>query len=231
MYHKSWSPEAKEEFEKCIVAHGGWDAWSQFDEFTFDVKKFCGFLLVVKGQNRSFFSPKKVRVNPKTKTLAFDYSTHVDTYADGLLTLTQENKVIQDGLKLFTKGVFEQWTPAHMLYFFGYALVNYVSYPFILPEFELIRFKSKNGKSVFDIRFSEDFRTHSREQRFYFNERHLLARHDYHAELAGPFVFGAHETHDYKLHQGIMISQTRKVKPRVLNWGFRPYGIYAELVF
>jgi len=230
MYHQTWSAEAKAEFEKIISAHGGWQAWAQFGDFSFAVKKFCGFLLFVKGQNRSFFSPKFVTVNPKTKSLIFDYGTHRDTYVDGRLLLSN-GQVIEDGISLFTKKVFEQWTPAHMLYFFGYALVNYAGYPFILPEHELLNFQVKDGQSYFDIKFAEGFRTHSRIQRFYFDKRHLLVRHDYRAELAGPFVFGAHETHDYKNFQGLQLAQTRKVKPRVWKWGLRPYGIYAELLF
>ncbi|MCC2678351.1 MAG: hypothetical protein K0R29_927 [Pseudobdellovibrio sp.] len=230
MYHQSWSPEAKTEFEKIISAHGGWQAWSQFSDFSFTIKQFSGFLLLVKGQHRSFNSPQNATINPKTKTLIFDYGTHQDTYADGKLILAS-GKTVEDGKTLFTKGVFEQWTPAHMLYFFGYALVNYAGYPFILPEHELLNFQLNENKSYFEIRFPEGFRTHSRVQRFYFDKRHLLVRHDYRAELAGPFVFGAHETHDYKEYKGLQMAQTRKVKPRLWKWGFRPYGIYAELIF
>lgn len=230
MYHQSWAPEAKTRFEKIISAHGGWQAWENFGDFQFKLKTFSGFLLFVKGQNRSFFTPWSVTVNPKTKTLVFDYSTHQDTYSDGRLTMA-DGRVIEDGESLFSKAVFEQWTPAHVLYFFGYALVNYAGYPFILTGHELVDFKITDSKSSFDIKFPAGFRTHSRIQRFYFDERNLLVRHDYRAELAGPFVFGAHETHDYKFYNGLQMAQTRKVKPRVLNWGFRPYGIYAELVF
>ncbi len=230
MYHSSWPKDAKEEFEKIISAHGGWTAWESLGDFSFDVKKFCGFLLFVKGQNRSFYSPKKITINPKTKKMVFDYGSHRDTYADGKLLLGS-GQVVADGQALFSKKVFEQWTPAHSLYFFGYALVNYAGYPFILPQYELQDYQIKKNQSYFDIKFPEELRTHSRFQRFYFDERHLLARHDYRARLAGPFVFGAHETQDYKNYNGILMAQTRKVKPRFWKWGLRPCGIYAELVF
>lgn len=231
MYHSSWSEEAISEFEKCITAHGGWSAWQKFDQFHFDFKKFSGVLLAVKGLNRSFVCPKRASVNPKTKSLIFDYDSHKDFYNDGALVYSKSNVIVKDGKELFSGTTFEQWSPAHSLYFFGYAVVNYTGYPFILPEHELLHFAKQNGHLLFDIKFPDNFRTHCRVQRFYFDRRNLLVRHDYRAPLAGPLVYGAHETWDYKEYKGLQIPQTRKVKPRFSRWGLRPYGIYAELTF
>lgn len=231
MYHSSWSAEAKVEFEKCILAHGGWDAWNNFNNFTFSFKKFNGVLLFVKGLGRNFHTPDQITIIPKSKTAIFDYGYYSDQYKDGLLYIHDKDLTIIEGRQIFKQSTFEQWTPEHALYFFGSALVNYISYPFILPQFELLSFKVNNYIRTFEIKFPESYRTHSIKQKFFFGEDDLLQKHTYRSRLAGPFVFGDHSTEDYKNFKGLMIAQTRKVRPRLGPCSLPAYGIYAELDF
>lgn len=231
MYHPSWNASARESFEKCIFAHGGWKAWEELDQFKFRFKEFSGPLLFTKGHNRTFFTPKDVSVFPKTRCVIFDYGTHQDRFENGRLFLPILKLEIANGRTLFQKKFFETWCPQHSLYFFGYAVVNYLSYPFILPQFELKAFEDRNSISVFEIAFPEKFDTHSPFQTFYFGSDHLLARHDYKAELVGSCIYGVHYTRAYKRYKNLMVATVREVKPKLGPIPLPGNAIYAELEF
>jgi len=230
-YHASWPVSALESFEKAIAAHGGWAAWGKFETITMKLKKFEGFLPSVKGLTKTFQAPKEITVNPKIRFVEFDYGVHKDTFLDGKLTLSREEKVISDGRTIFKKATFEKWTPEHSLYFFGYAWANYIGYPFILPQFELMGWKIKGLTTRFKIKFPDGFHTHSRIQKFYFNRSHMLSKHDYHADYAGSIFYAAHCTEGYEEKNGLKFSGIRKVRPRIGTIALPFYGVYAELGF
>lgn len=229
MYNSTWNLEAKSQLEKCIVAHGGWTAWEKMTEVSIKLSKFYGFLLFIKGLHRRFFTPTQIRVGTKSLDVQFIYDGHTDFYKNGQLMSGLSKQVYPEGTDLFSRNFFEQWSPLHALYFFGSALVNYVSYPFILPKFDLIDFKLSEKGSVFKIRFPKACRTHSEVQTFYFNSQNLLFRHDYTARLIGPFIKGAHFTEDYERYKGVMIAKTRRVFPRVGPFYIKVPAIYANL--
>ncbi len=228
-YHPSWSNEAKTHFEEIIHAHGGLSAWNKLDFFKFKLKKFSGALVYAKGLNRTFYAPKEVIVFPKERKTQFIYDSHADTFENGKITYSVQKNTIANGRDLFKKSTFEQWYPEHAAYFFGYAWVNYLSYPFILPQFELLNYRIKKGKSQFEIRFPNNFHTHCQVQMFFFNSENLLQKHNYHAECTGPFVFGAHTAERYLKFKEIQVAQIRKVRPRIGPISIPVYGIYGEI--
>lgn len=228
-YHASWPSPAIERFEKHIAAHGGWDAWDRFDRVTLDLVEFRGLLPFVKGLGRTFVKPNTITIDPKKRVTEFGYGSYSDVFIDGKLIYSLEKIEIADGRSIFKKTTFERWTPAHALYFFGYAWANYIGYPFILTPFELLEWKTGAGGSVFKIRFPESFHTHCPVQTFYFAEYGKLARHDYHAPFAGPFVYGAHKSEGYEATDGVQIGLIRKVHERIGTVALPGYGIYARL--
>jgi hypothetical protein len=228
-YHASWSPQAIEIFEKTITAHGGWSAWDQVSQVKLHLKEFRGLLPWLKGLGKTFFAPIEMTIDPKRRQVEFDYGAHKDRFQNGELIFSPEKKHVLDGRQIFTKSVLEKWWPQHALYFFGYAWANYLSYPFILPQFELIAWTSTSSSSWFKIRFPESFHTHSRVQSFYFDSQNLLARHNYHADYAGSIFYGAHFTEGYQSYDGLQIACIRKVQPRIGNLALPLYGIYARL--
>lgn len=213
-YHSSWPSPAIVAFEKAIVAHGGWQAWSDFDEVTLKLREFRGFLLDLKGFGKTFSPPIDVTINPKNKRVAFNYGAFRDTYRNGALIFSPEQKHVADGRTLFSRSVFEKWQPQHALYFFGYAWANYIGYPFILPEFELMDWKIHKLTSWFKIRFPDGLHAHSRIQKFYFDSNSRLFRNDYRADYAGSIFYGAHFTEDYQSYKGLQISCLRNVRRR-----------------
>jgi hypothetical protein len=224
-YHKSWPEEAIAEFEKGIAAHGGWTAWDKFTAINLKIKEFRGMLVFTKGLGKTFFAPNLLKIDPKKRVVEFEYGTHTDRFENGRLIFSPQKQVIENGRTLFSRGIFEKWHPQHALYFFGYAWSNYIGYPFILPEFELLDWKT----GVFKIRFPNSFHTHSNVQTFYFDSQHLLSRHDYVAEVAGSIFHGAHFTEGYEDHAGIKIACLRKIRAIVMGVVTPLYGIYARM--
>ncbi len=229
MYNSTWNPDSKAQLEKCIVAHGGWTAWEKLTEVSVKFSRFYGFLLFIKGLHRRFFTPNQIQVDTKSLEVHFKYDAHTDYYRNGQLMSGLSKQLYPEGRDLFSRKLFEQWSPLHALYFFGYALVNYMSYPFILAQFDLVDFKLSEKGSTFKIRFPVTWRTHSQLQTFYFNSQNLLFRHDYTARLVGPMVNAAHFTEDYERYKGVMIAKTRKVFPRFGRFFLRLPAIYANL--
>ncbi|MCO5142344.1 MAG: hypothetical protein M9962_04545 [Oligoflexia bacterium] len=229
-FHQSWPPEAREYLSNAIQAHGGWHSWEKVESIHFKLKILRGALVFAKGLGRTFFAPETFRVSPKQRKVEFFYKNSTDIFENGKIIYSPEKKIIEDGRLIFKKTTIEQWYPEHAAYFFGYAWTNYISYPFILLNFELLSFKIYNNRAaIFKIRFPHNFHTHSREQTFYFNQEHMLYRHDYRARLAGPFVFGAHFTQEYVLSNDIQIGFIRKVRPRIGPLVLPTYGIYGEI--
>lgn len=231
MYNSTWNLNAKAHLEKCVVAHGGWTAWEKLTEVSIRFTKFYGFLLFIKGLHRRFFTPNQIQIGTKSLEVQFKYDSSIDCYKNGQLKSGLSKQVYDDGKELFSAGFFEQWSPLHAAYFFGYSLINYISYPFILPKFDLMEFKQSEKGSVFKIQFPKNERTHSEVQTFYFNSQNLLYRHDYSARLAGPLVKGAHFTEGYERYKGVMIAKTRKVFPRIGPFFLKIPAIYAKLDF
>jgi len=168
-YHPSWNPSAVEVFEKMILAHGGWEAWDKRLSVRLKLVHFDGFLVALKGLGKTFHAPKTLIIDPKNRKVIFEFASHADAFENGRLVFSPTHEQVADGRTLFKKHVFETWSPAHALYFFGYAWANYIGYPFILPQFELLNWDSRNTRSRFQIKFPKEFHTHCQVQTFYFD--------------------------------------------------------------
>ena len=173
-YHESWPAEAISVFERAIVAHGGWRKWNEFKAVDLKLKEFRGFLPFIKGLHKTFFPPRLMKIDPKNRHVEFEYETHTDVFDDGHLIFSPQRQIVENGRRLFTGSTFEKWQPQHGLYFFGYAWANYIGYPFILPKFQLLRWKSLGLNAKFTIRFPENFHTHSAMQTFFFDSNQLI---------------------------------------------------------
>jgi len=64
------------------------------------------------------------------------------------------------------------------------------------------------------VRHPADFPTHSRDQTFYFDERGLLRRLDYTADVFGPLARGTHLCEDHQTFNGFVFPTHRVVYPR-----------------
>lgn len=111
------------------------------------------------------------------------------------------------------------WDHLDLLYFAGYALWNYVCFPFVLncagvSVLESQPSDTKNTRSLIAT-FDDDFPTHSRRQVFFINDRGLLTRHDYTADVIGSWATAAHFCEDSIVVDSIRIYTRRRVVPRL----------------
>ena len=112
------------------------------------------------------------------------------------------------------------WDDLDLLYFAAYALWGYMSAPFIFrrPGFELEEVEPwrEDGEvwHGFQVRFPEDVPAHSREQRYYLDQRGLIRRNDYTAEVFGSWAKATHYCWDHKEFSGLVVPTRRKAMPR-----------------
>jgi hypothetical protein len=110
------------------------------------------------------------------------------------------------------------WSELQFLYFIGYAFWNYFTTPFLLATNGVSAVEAEpweeNGETwrVIQARFPESLDTHCEIQRFYFNEKGLLQRHDYFTDVGRGSA--AHYVFDHADFDGFIFPTHRRVVPR-----------------
>jgi hypothetical protein len=113
------------------------------------------------------------------------------------------------------------WDRLDALYFAGYAIWNYLTTPLLLTRCEV----EEHGRTL-AVTFPPDIPTHSRRQRFHFDERGLLTRLDYTAEVFGKWARGRHECSNHRTFDGLVFPTCRRVTLGALP---RPTIIWIEV--
>jgi hypothetical protein len=112
------------------------------------------------------------------------------------------------------------WDDLDLLYFGGYALWGYLNAPFLFrrPGFEIDEAEPwrQDGETWrgLRVRFPDDVPTHSREQLYYFDDRGLLRRNEYTAEVFGSWAKAAHYCWELERFDGVVVPTRRRVMPR-----------------
>lgn len=114
-----------------------------------------------------------------------------------------------------------RWDHLDALYFAGYALWNYLTFPYLLTHDGVET--GDGGEWVdgsgerwarLDATFPDGFPTHSREQSFYLDGEGRLRRLDYTAEVFGRWAKAAHVCLAHEISDGIPVPVRRRVTPR-----------------
>ncbi|MEW5848052.1 MAG: hypothetical protein AB2A00_04530 [Myxococcota bacterium] len=110
-----------------------------------------------------------------------------------------------------------KWDALDEMHFLGYALWNYALTPFFFtwPGFHTEELPAQDGLQRLRVRFPSGIPTHSAEQVFHFNERNLLVRLDYTAEVFGSRWRGAHFCGEHRELGGFLVPTHRKVLPKL----------------
>jgi hypothetical protein len=112
-----------------------------------------------------------------------------------------------------------RWDVLDMTYFGGYAMWNYLTTPFLLTRDEV---EVSEGDPLerggerwrrLDARFDPGLETHSARQSLFFDERLVLRRHDYTAEVIGRWARAAHLSEDHREFDGLVFPTRRRVHP------------------
>lgn len=209
---------------RAIEAYGGISLWRRLKHVVLRVESLGGILPVIKGLGNTFARPELVTVSPADRRVEFhDYPRPGARaqFDNGSVSVYDA-----EGAEVFREGAYRQtfrglaknrrWSDADAVYFFGYALVTYLSVPFILPGIATGITEVNDGLRV-TARFPDGWDTHSLEQEFWFDSSGLLVRHDYRADVVGWWAAGAHFTSDYTIVAGLPIARKRHVFGRLLG--------------
>jgi hypothetical protein len=213
-----WPASAIALVDRAAEAHGGWARWAALSSVTLGLDELGGLLPRMKGLGRTFTMPRRMTVWPHDARVRFDeWDAGTGLFDRG------DVRVERDGAAAESRdhrGTFRgaaklrRWRPADALYFFGYALSNYLAQPFLLSHAELVDSDARTVR----VRFAADWPAHCRVQRFWFGDDGRLARHDYVADIVSGLAAGAHFVEDYVEVDGFAVPRIRRVQARVGRW-------------
>ena len=109
------------------------------------------------------------------------------------------------------------WDKLDILYFAGYALWNYLTFPFLLeaPGVVVTETGASAASPRLDAVFDPGFPTHSARQSFHLDPSRRLVRHDYTADVIGPYATAANYCLASVEVDGLRFYTRRKVYPRL----------------
>jgi len=207
--------------DRVVEAHGGLERWHEVRYL--DVRlTVSGGLFQIKGQPEGLHD---VLMRIETQRSAVTFAPFGRPDCRGHFTPTRvwiedrEGRVVEeraDPRASFAGHVLTTpWDRLHLLYFAGYANWNYFTAPFLLTQFGVdiqeIGPHEENGESWqrLQVKFPSIIPTPSAEQTFPYNDKGLLQRHDYIAEVAG--AVEAHYSFDHELFSGLVFPTLRRV--------------------
>lgn len=112
-----------------------------------------------------------------------------------------------------------RWDALDSTYFAGYAMWNYMTTPYLLTRDGIDASEGEpwiQGGETWrrlEVAFPPGLDTHSAQQTLYFDDRGLLRRHDYVAEVVGGWAHGAHHCADHIEAGGLTFPTRRWVRP------------------
>ncbi len=212
---------------EVIASHGGMELWRSISELSFRAKT-GGIALPSKLQQSPL---KTINARVSTQEIRVVFDNYTGDGRIGILDQAGVRILDRTGQLLASRkeprSVFRElrrrffWDRLDALYFGGYAFWNYLNLPFLLSWPDLL---VKEGErwhedgeewQRLDVSFPQFIPTHCRDQSFYFNQRGLLVRHDYTAEVFGSWARACHYSWDHQETGGILIPRRRRVHPRL----------------
>lgn len=211
-------------FEEVVAAHGGRDRWRSVEvieaAFSSGGLAFAAHLqpFALKGLRVSLMPHKQQLVltgycHPDWRGIWSP--THVQI-TDGADAVVAERHDPRASFSRVSRQL--RWDKLDLLYFAGYALWNYLSFPFILEAPGVTLATCDDGKLAPERRlmaeFDERVATHSRLQTFHIDEAGLLFRHDSTADVIGRWATAANFCLASEQVDGLRFYTRRRVLPR-----------------
>lgn len=207
-----------------IEAHGGRDRWRTVEVIEFSLSS-AGLAFALHMQASALIG-LRVRVFPHERRVELrDYQKPGWC---GVWTSSRVSLLDAGGRELMgrddPRASFSRWSrqvrwdALDMLYFAGYALWNYLSFPFLLEEPEVALLTVEEGRDALrrlDVSFDAGFPTHSARQSFHVDAMGNLHRHDYTADVIGGWAKAANFCLDSVQVDGLRFYTRRHVVPRI----------------
>jgi hypothetical protein len=209
--------------DEAIAAHGGRDRWRKVESIEFSLSS-GGFAFLSRSQPTALLNLKvSLRPHERETTLCdFPRPDWRGVWTPDRVRILDQQGQLQgersDPRRHFV-GVVNQvfWDKLDVLYFAGYALWNYLSFPFLFEEPGVIvkEVDARGDAPRLDVVFDSDVPTHSAKQSFHFDRSRRLLRHDYTADVIGKWASAAHFCKDSVEAGGLRFYTQRKVYPRL----------------
>jgi hypothetical protein len=207
-----------------LHAHGGLDNWKSVTSV--DVRMTLGGYLFEIKQHPDGLRSALVKVStqrPRTLIVPFPEKGKRGIYQDGRAWIqTDPGEIVEELLEPRKAYVGHErrtpWNDLQYLYFIGYAFWNYFTTPFLLASDavtceEVDPWEENNQRwRVLKATFAESIDTHCAVQKFYFDDKGMLQRHDYFTDVAKGNV--AHYCMDHKNFDGFIFPTRRRVVAR-----------------
>ena len=235
MYSNATVSETSALLERVIEAYGGAERWSSIKAVSLDVSAH-GFAFKMKWQQpmRRVWS----RVEVHRPLVRFESGWRNGLV--GVFTGSQVRLERPDGTVVDARSEPKQyfpggrrllfWDDLDQIYFAGYALWNYITFPALLSN-PIIQWE-QTGSGTLRAHFPRGFPTHSQTQEFHFDgDTGLLEQHDYTAEVFGAWAKGAHRVLEHKQVDGLTFGTHRRVTPRRANGTAAPFPLLVGIEF
>lgn len=217
--------------ERAFAGHGGRERWEGASEVSAHIR--CGGVALpsklAAGPLREYDATVSVK-EPRTEIEPYPKPglrgvfegdrVRIESVATGATVSERENprERFPGGMRAL------RWDRLDALYFAGYALWNYLTFPYLLTHAgieardggEWVEAPDERWERL-DVAFPEGFPTHSREQSFYLDREGRLRRLDYTAEVFGGWAKAAHVCLAHEIADGIPVPVRRRVTPRRAN--------------
>jgi hypothetical protein len=215
--------------ERVLEAHGGEQRWRSVKEIRAKAQS-GGFALTTKGQGKTL-ADYVVRIDPTRPFAAFrPFGGHSVGFFepdrvwiendDG--QLAEERRDPRSAFRWSLRRQF-RWDDLDLLYFAGYAMWNYLTFPLMLLRDGV---EVRESDRRLHVTFPPGIPVHSRRQVFHFDDEGLLRRNDYTAEVFGKWARGRHFSYDHREFGGLVFPTRRRVHLGVLP---RPTIVWIDL--
>ncbi|HEY1275779.1 MAG TPA: hypothetical protein VGF25_12740 [Thermoleophilaceae bacterium] len=199
--------------DEVLAAHGGREAWESAREVTARIRG-GGIALPMKGAHAPFREFRVQITMAEPRAVITPYPGGRGVYErDSVWIESDRGDVIErrdDMRRRFPGGRRRLWWDRlDGLYFAGYALWNYFTTPLLLTRCEL----RERGRELM-ARFPPDVPSHAPTTKFTFDERGLLTRLDYTAQVFGEWARAKHLCSGHETFDGLVYPTVRRVTPR-----------------
>jgi len=220
--------------QKAVDAYGGEKFWKSHKGIEAEVSA-TGVAFTIK--QRPFFDHAKIKMEisrPFSKLTPIGKHHEITGVLNGtdvrledangkvLATRKDPRKYFPYGRRLF------YWDDLDMTYFANYAFWNYFTLPNLLLN-ETIKWTEVND-GLLEAEFPPDIPTHSKVQRFYFDQTTgLIKEHDYTVDIMGNWAHVANVVDEHKLFNGVPVATRRKVTPKLSNGKILNFPIMIDI--
>ena len=230
----------QEALEKIFQRHGSLEKWNQIQSIHLKIKHLGGIIPTIKGLGNTFQTFQDVLVFPHRKKVIFQnypYESEEIVYSYGSMLHQVKGGSITGKIENY-RSKFKGWQKNHFwqsldaAYFFGYAILHYISLPFSLGKSEITELGIHEGdvwKYKFDVLYPDLAETHSKKESYFFDASGLLVRHDYTANIINDFATGSHISSEYSEDTIVPIAQKRTVLARLGSYVLPLKVLQAEL--